>query len=236
MNREFKRHFAVACLLAAGWTAGRPLNAGTREDVPRFTVRLYNYAGVDSLQLRRGITAASRVFRRAGIQLVWVECSVTREDVRKDSACGQFDGTPWAQLTILPEKMAQRFEFDHEAFGVAFGCLASVFFDRVQELSGQMRIPESLVLGHIMAHELGHVLLGPASHSSNGVMIANVKRTDLPKVVKGWLAFDSEQAARMQAHLRQPAVAISSALAGGSASARAGEDCLDAAPAASPLR
>ncbi len=227
MNRHFKRHFAVGCLLAAGLTAGRPLNGETLDDAPRFTVRLYNYAGVDSLQLRRGITAASRVFRKAGIQLVWVECSVARVDVQKDSACGQFDGTPWAQLSILPGKMAQRLKLDNEVFGVAVGRLAFVFFHQVQELSAELCIPEPLVLGHIMAHELGHVLLGP-EHSSSGVMIADLKQRDLPTVVKGWLVFNSQQAARMQAHLRQLVETISSA--------SSGADYLDAAPAASPLR
>ena len=236
MNRDFKRHFAVGCLLAVGLMAGRPLNGETLDDTPRFTVRLYNYAGVDSLQLRRGITAASRVFRKAGIQLVWIECSVAREGVRKNGACSQFDGTPWAQLRILPREMAQRLELGDEVFGVAVGRLADVVFYRVQDLSGQLDIPESLVLGHIIAHELGHVLLGPESHSSSGVMIAKLRRRDLPTVVKGWLVFNSQQAAQMHAHLRQPAVAISSAPPGGSVSAQACADCLDAAPAPSPLR
>jgi hypothetical protein len=236
MNREFKRHFAVGCLLAAVWTAGRPLNGETLDDAPRFTVWLYNYAEVDSLQLRKGIRAASEVFHGAGIQLVWVEYSVARLDVRKNGACGQFDGTPWAQLMVLPREMAQRLELDHGAFGVAIGRIASVFFHRVQELSGQMGIPESLVLGHIMAHELGHVLLGPGGHSPEGVMKTDLNRADFRLVLHGRLGFSSAQAARMQAHLRQPTVAISSAPPGGSVSAPAGAGCLDAAPAASPLR
>jgi hypothetical protein len=149
-------------LVAAGWTGSHPLNGKTLEDAPRFTVRLYNYAGVDRSTLAQATATASDVFRRAGIQLVWVDCPfLTTEDIERLHACDQFDGTPWAQLNLLPQEMAQRLQFRHEVFGVAIGSKAYVFFHRVQELSRHLGNSESSTLGHLMAHELGHVLLGP---------------------------------------------------------------------------
>ena len=65
MNRHFKRHFAVGCLLAAGWVRSRPLNGETLGQMPRFTVQLYNYAQVSPGTLAQAKAAASVVFRRA---------------------------------------------------------------------------------------------------------------------------------------------------------------------------
>lgn len=194
----------VGCLLATGWTAGGPLHGETLEDAPRFTVRLYNYAKVDGLELGRAVQAASNVFHRAGIELVWVDCPVSRGEGERNSACGQFDGRPWVQLKILPREMAQRLQLGHEVFGVAIGSNAYVYLHRVQELSSQRGLPESLILGHVMAHELGHVLLGPGNHTPTGVMIADLKRGDLPIILQGGLVFSPDQAARMQARLRLP--------------------------------
>jgi hypothetical protein len=132
--------------------------------------------------------------------------------------------------------MAQRLMSQHEVFGVAIGPKAYVFFHRVQEISSKKDFPAWAILGHAIAHELGHVLLGPGNHTSSGLMIASLKRTDLPMMLQGYLVFSPEQAARVQAHLRQPAPAIPSAPPAGSASAPACADCLDRAPAASPLR
>ena len=204
MNREFKRGFAVGCLLATGWTAGGPLHGETLEDAPRFTVRLYNYAKVDGLELGRAIRDASDIFHRAGIRLVWVECPSAPGEVEKARACGQTDGTPWVMLKILPREMAQRLQLGHEVFSVAIGSNAYVYLHRVQELSSQRGLPESLILGHVMAHELGHVLLGPGNHTPTGVMIADLKRGDLPIILQGGLVFSPDQAARMQARLRLP--------------------------------
>ena len=236
MNRESRRCFAVGCLVAAGWTGSHPLNGKTLHDAPRLTVRLYNYAKVRRGTLAQATATASDVFRRAGIQLVWVDCPVTTEDIEKLRACDQFDGTPWVPLNLLPQEMAQRLQFRHEVFGVAIGSKAYVFFDRVQELSRHLVNSESSTLGHLMAHELGHVLLGPGNHSSLGVMKSDLSKADLQLALKGWLAFNSEQEARMQAQLRQPAPVTSSAPRGGSASAPAGAGYWGAVPAASRLR
>jgi len=204
MNREFKRGFAVGCLLATGWTAGGPLHGETLEDAPRFTVRLYNYAKVDGLELGRAIRDASDIFHRAGIRLVWVECPSAPGEVEKARACGQTDGTPWVMLKILQREMAQRLQFRHEVFGAAIPSNAFVFFHRIQEFCTREDIADSLMLGYVVAHELGHVLLGPGGHSSGGVMKANLHQADLRWAEKGMLGFSPDQSARMQARLRLP--------------------------------
>jgi hypothetical protein len=53
------------------------------------------------------------------------------------------------------------------------------------------------VLGHAMAHELGHVLLGARAHSEAGLMLPNWDARNLKDMSKGRLHFTKEQAERI---------------------------------------
>lgn len=48
-----------------------------------------------------------------------------------------------------------------------------------------------------MAHELGHLILGPG-HSIDGVMRATWRRKQLDALDKRWLKFTEEDAARLR--------------------------------------
>jgi hypothetical protein len=45
------------------------------------------------------------------------------------------------------------------------------------------------MLGHAMAHEIGHVLLGSTEHSPDGIMKARWSTTDYQKAAKGYMKF-----------------------------------------------
>ncbi len=60
-------------------------------------------------------------------------------------------------VKILPETMASGFSLPFTRFGVTVQHHASfVFYHRVRDLA----MSESAILGLVMAHELGHLLLG----------------------------------------------------------------------------
>ena len=65
-----------------------------------------------------------------------------------------------------------------EVFGVAFlsdegtGCYSDVFYERALELHADWNVALSDILENVMAHELGHLLLGSNSHSAAGIMRA----------------------------------------------------------------
>lgn len=64
-----------------------------------------------------------------------------------------------------------------------------------------MRPENVIVLAHVMAHEIGHLLL-PYGHSSTGLMRANWDVADLRRAVYRQLKFTPEQAALIRAKLR----------------------------------
>ncbi len=85
--------------------------------------------------------------------------------------------------------------------GIAVGGHAYVFVQRVIEICGSGKYPQEVILGHLMAHEIGHVLLGDNSHSPQGMMSARFSSGDLRLALDGLLFFDSKQAALMKERL-----------------------------------
>jgi hypothetical protein len=53
-----------------------------------------------------------------------------------------------------------------------------------------------------VTHELGHLLLGPGSHSTTGIMQCPWYDKQLENVAKGSMRFTSAEAKRMQANIQ----------------------------------
>jgi len=81
-----------------------------------------------------------------------------------------------------------------------FGVTANVFAERAKEMGGST---ESLrmILGNLMAHELGHLLLGQSGHSVAGIMRAQWRTQELQRAVEGTLFFLPEQAQTIRAQV-----------------------------------
>jgi hypothetical protein len=54
------------------------------------------------------------------------------------------------------------------------------------------------ILGHGVAHEIGHLLLGTNSHAETGIMRARWQSEELASVSKGALFFSSNQSQEMR--------------------------------------
>ena len=84
-------------------------------------------------------------------------------------------------------------------FGVAFlsdegtGCYSDVFYDRVAELHADWNVGLADILGNVMAHELGHLLLGSNSHAGAGIMRAHWQGEELRRVSRSGLWFTNER-------------------------------------------
>jgi hypothetical protein len=172
----------------------------------KLAVRTYNYAAVAGHILLNAEQHAAEIFRWAGIDLAWIECPVSPSEVEKFPVCTQMTHDPRAvTLKILSEAMAARFGLPLSNRGVTFqGHASFVFYHRVQELSNNNGLSEPVVLGHIIAHELGHLLLGEGAHSDKGIMMEDLRVKDFRQAGKGTpLTFSTEQVQHMRARLRQ---------------------------------
>jgi hypothetical protein len=167
------------------------------------TVLLYNYAQVPNAILADAESFAARSYHAAGIELTWVECSVSKDGSEKFHLFEPANiGRP-VFLKIIPETMAADIHPSSNSgdfLGIAFVSHAFVVYPRIRELARVWGVPEYMILGRTMAHELGHVLLGRNSHTAAGLMRSGFAREDL-SLESGQFLFDSQQAKRLRGSL-----------------------------------
>jgi hypothetical protein len=137
-------------------------------------------------------------FAQAGLELKWLPDPLS-ENARQEHSTP--DTTPRKvvlDIRLLSESMAKRLRRPGNRFGFALNLDAFVFFHRVEELARDGNSSLSTILGHIMAHELGHLVLGESSHSSEGIMTGTLRKKHFEQANKGKLLFRAEEAQRMR--------------------------------------
>ena len=155
--------------------------------VPAITVRLDNDAGVRSADLEFAKRRAASVFAMIGVQLIWVE---TEEAVASHIQ-------PPLTLVIVNASAQRGTALFADALGIAQPSVrrAHVFYDRV--LQTQALRPTPMVLGDVMAHELGHLMLLSHKHSREGIMKPAIEQRLLAIA-----SFTSSEAQEIAARIR----------------------------------
>jgi hypothetical protein len=146
-------------------------NPGIRSADLKMSVRVDNYAGISEKKLRFAESAAARIYAKAGVCLEWHECSVKARPESADSACAAPLTPSDLRLRIVDSVKLKGSHAKSEASGYAIGDLALVQLQYLQELPTPSEYFRYLMLGRVIAHEIGHALLGP-EHSSQGIMQA----------------------------------------------------------------
>ena len=172
----------------------------------QLTVRVYNFAKVPHQTLQLAEETAAWIFRRSAIELRWVDCPISTPDIPTLSECAPTTDPLTASIRILPQPMSERFGFPATKFGVAFPPdKVFVFFDRLQAATKDTGFSRPKVLAHIMAHELGHLLIQPEVHSTTGIMTENLLSKDCQR--PGVLVFTPSQGEQMRAQLQRQLLA-----------------------------
>jgi len=203
----------VGLVLAIGLT-GLSLSAAAAspERSIAITIHVHNYAGVVPQTLTDTEEVATQIFREAGVETRWVNIVLTTENDQVIPADHPAFTSADIQLSILPSKMSDRFGIPNNVIGLAPGTDAQivyVFASKVETLfwrllraqcSGRMDRPVSRaqILGHVIAHELGHLLLNMNGHSAHGIMRGELDFTDR----HDFLLFTPQQAEVLRAEVR----------------------------------
>jgi len=162
-------------------------------------VSIFNDAGVPASVLRRAEYRARAVLDEAGVSLTWLDCGVP----------GQWRGELGCQAIAFPTHFSVRLVAGRKAvsddtFGQSYlnergeGNYANVYVTPLSSAKALSMIQEGDLLGYVVAHELGHLLLGKGSHSAEGLMKARWEVAELQEGARGNLLFSHGEAAKIR--------------------------------------
>lgn len=184
-------------LLCTGVAVARVGQNGSIE----ITVIVNNSVRMNVFVLRQAESEASRIFAFSGIQIHWLECAPA---LRTEDPCRRIPGENEFFADIVRTGQTSL----DSTFGVAFlgqdgnGKYCDIFFDRIQETAQTTRTGVGHLIATVIAHEVGHLLLGSHSHSSFGIMMPHWSQEELRRIAMGNLLFSKEEVRRMTMRLR----------------------------------
>jgi hypothetical protein len=155
---------------------------------------IYDHAHVSGETLEKGENTASEIFGRAGVSLVW------REDfayaLERRNAMIQVPEDPATLIVKLqPDSEAVRYGVPSVCGGIGLGSGAIIF---VRSFDSRSSASPATRLGYIIAHEIGHILLGPNAHSVVGIMRGSFRQDDWTQGAQGTLGFTRSQAKQIR--------------------------------------
>ena len=180
----------LSLLVVTAVAFANPVAARRTDEPLSLTVHVCNYTQTGSSDLAVAEREASGILRMAGLLVFWTECWRAPES-------SDFS------LRILPTLHKGLKE---DAIGFALPpVLANVYPDYALRLADGQRAlhSEPIILGCVIAHELGHLLLGPESHSRLGIMNAHWGPAQIRQALMGNLRFTSDQSKAIRAALQR---------------------------------
>ena len=176
----------TSCIVCAGQDG--------KSGVPQVNVNVYNDAGVPANAMLHAQQSAGGIFRTAGLHLTWRNCEDPAQNLSSQQGCGKTGGVSLS-LRVVRHSLT----LSDSVFGTSFldehgsGIYGDIFFDNVQHMSEAAHVSLGDVLGHVIAHEIGHLLLGKDAHSQTGIMRPRWSKQELKSLAMGRLLFTKEQ-------------------------------------------
>jgi hypothetical protein len=220
MRKTLRWTLSAGLAMASGLTSfGDAAAAAAAETSPGITIHVRNYAGVASNTLGEAEQVVTGIFRKAGVETRWADIVLTAENGQVVSADHQTFTLADIQLSIFPEVMSDRSGLSNNVMGLAPGTgpdrgIVYVFDGKVRTFFWRMssacirgdvdrHVSMGQVLGHAIAHEVGHLLLNQQVHSPHGIMRGEWGFADFRDRTYSMLLFTPQQAELLRADVRR---------------------------------
>ena len=188
-------------LLAPPWAQAQ---STLSERLP-LTVCLINDAGLTDDLVAKVQARVDALFTTSGITIRWIRGGDPGRTVEERWACAHPEALQrvvirWMKGGLLksPNELGEAFV---DASGK--GVIADLFLDKVERIRAEREIDLTLLLAHLTAHELGHLLLGGEPHSVLGLMQAKVSEDSLTKMMQGNCTFSRVEQKKMHARVKR---------------------------------
>lgn len=191
---------AEGLLVVLGLDFADDFQTRAAEPDPTITARVINYAAATPATIAKAEHQADRILGEAGLHVIWLDCPLGQSAGILSDLC---------QQPLKPTEIVLRVLSDHRRNGIqedAFGfavlpALASVYYEHAVYLARSQgtEFEVSTILGCVMAHEIGHLLLGSNSHSDTGIMQGQWERKQFRQLMWGNLHFTPQQSKLIRA-------------------------------------
>jgi hypothetical protein len=201
VHRKFKSIFLNA-LTSCALLASAPM--GFAEN-PQITVSVYDDAGVPEDTLTSAEGRAAKILESAGLEVSWLTC-VRPNYAGCATTFNEIVGPAHLVLRIKPNRASWTSD---TACGVAYlasdgtGQYGDIFWNRARDLQANSNVDLASILASIIAHELGHLLLGSNAHAISGIMQGHWEDDELRRIGMGSLLFLPAEGKRMRARIAQ---------------------------------
>jgi hypothetical protein len=163
-------------------------------------VSIFNDAGIPESVLWQAAERAKTVLDKAGVSLTWLDCG-TPGHWRANLGCRNVAFPTHLSVRLV----AGRKEVSEDTFGQSYldergeGNYANVYLAQLSSSKALGLMKEGDLLGYVVVHELGHLLLGKDSHSTAGLMRGRWEMTELQRAARGDLFFTPSETERIKA-------------------------------------
>jgi hypothetical protein len=141
---------------------------GTLVDPLSMILLVDNVARLRESELEAAQALASAIFRTAGLEPTWVDCRApTHAGTQMWVVLGSADRS---------ERMIARLQGPADLLGMAPPGSGRVYIfpQRIRHYAALKKRSFEEVLGHVLAHEVGHHLLPEGGHADTGIMRADI--------------------------------------------------------------
>ncbi|MEJ7606838.1 MAG: hypothetical protein WKF37_11355, partial [Bryobacteraceae bacterium] len=177
--------------------SGPTLAEGKKPGWHTVTILTGNYAGIPQELLFTARREAERILSDAQVKIDWVEAMSPCRNVAESQTDLPVCPQPSLTIKLLSRAMGARLHRPAKEFGLATGTTGYIFWDRIEGLK-RGAISRSQLLAHVLAHEIGHILLGRGAHAPNGLMQPNWDSTNLVRAGQGGFRFTPQQIERLR--------------------------------------
>jgi hypothetical protein len=173
----------------------------TQSSIVNLTISVFNDAGVEQSVWLQAQGRATEIMRHSGISLTWLACGSSAIRM-PDSNCSAISYPAHLSVRLVPKASPVKGDIFGQTFQDAAGegNYVLIYYASMKAFRAATTVSTGELLGCVIAHELGHLLLGTASHSPAGLMSGVWQDAELQQAVHHNLYFTSGEGDRMRFH------------------------------------
>jgi hypothetical protein len=159
-------------------------------------VRTYDSVGVSPRALEHARDSADVTLAAIGIKPIWRPCYA--------SGCVGKPKPHEVEIRLVNATVATaRGSLGSAAvdMGQRSGTLATIYVNRIDAMAAQSGVDDGVLLGRVVAHEIGHLMLGTTDHAAYGLMRATWTVDEMRHAAPLDWIFSREQGAEIRRRL-----------------------------------